>query len=46
MFTSLPTPSNEYMKQLKDRLYKFVWDGTANIRHIVFTKKKKNLSSR
>ena len=39
LFISLPSPTNEFMKQLNNTLYEFVWDGTAKIKQTVFTKK-------
>ena len=38
LFISLPSPTNEFLKQLNNTLYEFVWDGTVKIKQIVFTK--------
>ena len=38
LFISLPSPTNEFMKQLNNTLYEFVWDGNAKIKQTVFTK--------
>ena len=38
LFISLPSSKNEFMKQLNNTLYEFVWNGTVKIKQNVFTK--------
>ena len=30
LFSSLPSPTKEYIKRISDNLYNFVWDGACN----------------